>query len=114
MAGCQRPDGGFAGRQGGSDPYYTDFALRTLAWLAPGHAAFDRAADYLAAWTCPPRDVVECFNAAQRRAASGSGMRSTLAGARRGAATRCHGPSGSYAHVFFRAAVLPDGPTRRA
>ncbi|MFZ5833228.1 MAG: prenyltransferase/squalene oxidase repeat-containing protein [Planctomycetota bacterium] len=27
----QRPDGGFAGRQGESDPYYTSFAVRTLA-----------------------------------------------------------------------------------
>ena len=46
VAGCQQPDGGFRGRQGGSDPYYTDFALRTLALLAPGHRAFDRAAHW--------------------------------------------------------------------
>jgi geranylgeranyl transferase type-2 subunit beta len=42
----QQPDGGFAGRKGGSDLYYTDFALRTLAWLAPDHTAFARASDY--------------------------------------------------------------------
>jgi geranylgeranyl transferase type-2 subunit beta len=29
----QRPDGGFAGREGGSDLYYTGFALRSLAVL---------------------------------------------------------------------------------
>ncbi len=29
----QRPDGGFAGREGGSDLYYTGFALRGLAML---------------------------------------------------------------------------------
>jgi len=29
---CQRDDGGFAGREGGSDPYYTAFALRSL-WI---------------------------------------------------------------------------------
>ncbi|MBO0799769.1 MAG: terpene cyclase/mutase family protein [Blastocatellia bacterium] len=29
----QRPDGGFAGRQGGSDLYYTSFAVRGLALL---------------------------------------------------------------------------------
>jgi geranylgeranyl transferase type-2 subunit beta len=29
----QRPDGGFPGREGGSDLYYTGFALRTLAVL---------------------------------------------------------------------------------
>ena len=55
VAGCQQPDGGFGGRQGSSDPYFTDFALRTLAWLAPGHAAFDRAAGYLAHSPCPAR-----------------------------------------------------------
>ena len=63
VAGCQRPDGGFGGRQGDSDPYYTDFALRTLSWLAPGHAAFDRVAGYLPRLDSPPRDVVECFSA---------------------------------------------------
>src|SRR6476659_7476024 len=30
---CQRPDGGFPGREGGSDLYYTGFALRSLAVL---------------------------------------------------------------------------------
>lgn len=29
---CQRRDGGFAGREGSSDPYYTAFALRSL-WI---------------------------------------------------------------------------------
>src|SRR5688572_511021 len=29
----QRPDGGFAGREGGSDLYYTSFAVRALALL---------------------------------------------------------------------------------
>jgi len=62
VAGCQRPDGGFGGRQGGSDPYYTDFALRVLTWLAPAHEAFSRTAAYLAGRSLPPRDVVECFS----------------------------------------------------
>jgi geranylgeranyl transferase type-2 subunit beta len=62
VVGCQQPDGGFCGRQGGSDIYYTDFALRTLAWLAPDHAAFERAADYLAGLNCSPSDVVACFS----------------------------------------------------
>lgn len=30
---AQRPDGGFPGRQGASDPYYTGFALRGLALI---------------------------------------------------------------------------------
>jgi len=33
VAAAQRGDGGFAGRRGRSDPYYTSFALRTLAVL---------------------------------------------------------------------------------
>jgi geranylgeranyl transferase type-2 subunit beta len=28
---AQQPDGGFAGREGGSDLYYTGFALRALS-----------------------------------------------------------------------------------
>jgi geranylgeranyl transferase type-2 subunit beta len=58
----QQPDGGFAGRQGPSDLYYTDFALRTLAWLSPHHDAFDRAAAYLSCAASPPRNIVECFS----------------------------------------------------
>lgn len=33
LAAAQRPDGGFAGRQGESDAYYTGFGLRSLALL---------------------------------------------------------------------------------
>ncbi len=33
FAQAQRADGGFAGREGGSDLYYTSFALRGLAIL---------------------------------------------------------------------------------
>lgn len=45
---AQRPDGGFAGRQGDSDLYYTGFALRGLAILGElsGPLA-ERSADYL-------------------------------------------------------------------
>ncbi|QDV10715.1 Prenyltransferase and squalene oxidase repeat protein [Rosistilla oblonga] len=44
----QRPDGGFAGREGGSDLYYTAFALRSLMILGllDGEPA-DRAAEFL-------------------------------------------------------------------
>jgi geranylgeranyl transferase type-2 subunit beta len=31
IRGKQQPDGGFPGREGGSDLYYTGFALRSLA-----------------------------------------------------------------------------------
>lgn len=33
LLGLQRGDGGFAGREGDSDPYYTSFALRAIALL---------------------------------------------------------------------------------
>src|SRR5947199_8143517 len=33
LAARQNPDGGFSGREGGSDLYYTGFALRSLAVL---------------------------------------------------------------------------------
>jgi geranylgeranyl transferase type-2 subunit beta len=44
---CQQADGGFRGRQGGSDLYYSDFALRTLVLLTPQHTAIDRVREFL-------------------------------------------------------------------
>ncbi|MGE5608678.1 MAG: prenyltransferase/squalene oxidase repeat-containing protein [Bacillota bacterium] len=58
----QQADGGFAGRLGGSDLYYTDFALRILTLLAPQHPAIPRAGQYLSRQDCIPRDLVECFS----------------------------------------------------
>jgi len=48
LLAAQRPDGGFAGREGASDLYYTGFALRSLAILGElqGEVAA-RAADFL-------------------------------------------------------------------
>ena len=44
----QQPDGGFAGRQGRGDLYYTSFALRGLAMLGRLYGPVaDRAANYL-------------------------------------------------------------------
>ncbi len=49
ILGRQQPDGGFPGRAGGSDLYYSSFALRSLAMLGElqGDVA-QRAADFLA------------------------------------------------------------------
>lgn len=48
LRGAQRPDGGFGGRDGASDLYYTSFALRGLALLGELHGELaDRAAAYL-------------------------------------------------------------------
>jgi len=48
LKAAQRPDGGFAGREGGSDLYYTGFALRALSILGElqGDTA-ERAAGFL-------------------------------------------------------------------
>src|SRR6185369_3745031 len=48
LLAAQREDGGFAGREGGSDLYYTGFALRSLAMLGElyGQPA-ERAAGFL-------------------------------------------------------------------
>ncbi|MCE9607789.1 MAG: terpene cyclase/mutase family protein [Planctomycetia bacterium] len=44
----QRPDGGFAGREGASDLYYTGFALRGLAMTGELHGPIaERAAEFL-------------------------------------------------------------------
>jgi geranylgeranyl transferase type-2 subunit beta len=61
VAGRQQPDGGFCGRQGGSDLYYTDFALRTLDLLAPDHEAIGRTADFVVSASDRLRGPVECF-----------------------------------------------------
>ena len=36
LLAAQQEDGGFAGREGGSDLYYTGFGLRSLAMMARG------------------------------------------------------------------------------
>lgn len=48
LLAAQQPDGGFAGREGGSDLYYTGFALRALSIIGElyGEPA-ERAADFL-------------------------------------------------------------------
>lgn len=48
ITAAQHADGGFAGREGSSDPYYTAFALRSL-WIldAVEPSVFARAAEFL-------------------------------------------------------------------
>ncbi len=63
LAGCQNPDGGFPGREGGSDLYYTGFALRGLAvlnFLTPEIA--NRAADFLRLRLTQQASVVDFFS----------------------------------------------------
>src|SRR5438093_13457636 len=48
LLGAQRDDGGFAGREGDSDLYYTSFALRSLAMLGELYGPpAERAAAFL-------------------------------------------------------------------
>lgn len=57
----QLPDGGFPGRIGKSDTYYTNFAVRTLFLLDPDNRALARTADYVRLSAPPPLNIVECF-----------------------------------------------------
>jgi geranylgeranyl transferase type-2 subunit beta len=60
---AQNPDGGFSGRQGGSDLYYTGFALRSLAVfdaLTPEIA--ERCAGYLRGCLNQQAGVVDFFS----------------------------------------------------
>lgn len=57
---AQREDGGFAGREGGSDLYYTNFALRSLALLGELHGdAAERARRFLAARLASQATIVD-------------------------------------------------------
>jgi geranylgeranyl transferase type-2 subunit beta len=63
LRGCQNPDGGFSGREGGSDLYYTGFALRSLAVLQaldPGLCT--KAAGFLRERMAGSAGVVDFFS----------------------------------------------------
>jgi geranylgeranyl transferase type-2 subunit beta len=59
----QNPDGGFSGRAGGSDLYYTGFALRSLVVLqALDTDVANRAARYLRERMTGPASVIDLFS----------------------------------------------------
>lgn len=60
IAAQQHPDGGFAGREGESDPYYTAFALRAL-WILDqvDEAVFARAAAFLRSRLTTRQSIVD-------------------------------------------------------
>src|SRR5438067_13713088 len=59
----QNPDGGFSGREGGSDLYYTGFALRGLALLdALGPELVGPAADFLRQSLTRQASVVDFYS----------------------------------------------------
>src|SRR5687768_5166883 len=56
----QREDGGFAGREGGSDLYYTGFALRSMAMLGELYGpAAERAAGFLRSRLAGQESIVD-------------------------------------------------------
>ena len=76
LKAAQRPDGGFAGRQGESDLYYTSFALRGLAILGDLYGPIaERAASFLRAELNVRHTLIDrmslVFGAAQLDAAAG-------------------------------------------
>jgi geranylgeranyl transferase type-2 subunit beta len=63
LQACQNPDGGFSGREGGSDLYYTGFALRGLAVLgALTSETCTRAADFLRQSLTRQASVIDLFS----------------------------------------------------
>ncbi|NLX54618.1 MAG: beta-hydroxylase [Planctomycetaceae bacterium] len=73
---AQRADGGFAGREGESNLYYTSFALRGLAILGELHGAVaQRAGEFLRARLTSDEPLIDrmslVFGAAQLDAAAG-------------------------------------------
>jgi geranylgeranyl transferase type-2 subunit beta len=59
----QNPDGGFSGREGGSDLYYTGFGLRGLAILgALTPEICNRAASFVRPWLTRQASVVDFFS----------------------------------------------------
>jgi geranylgeranyl transferase type-2 subunit beta len=63
LCAAQNPDGGFSGREGNSDLYYTGFALRSLAVLdgVPSEVA-ERAAGFLRHSLTQEASVVDFFS----------------------------------------------------
>ena len=60
---AQREDGGFAGREGGSDLYYTGFALRGLALLGELYGPpAERAAGFLRSRLGGQESIVDFFS----------------------------------------------------
>lgn len=56
----QQPDGGFAGREGGSDLYYTSFALRSLALLGELNGPLaERACAFLASKLASQATIID-------------------------------------------------------
>lgn len=106
LLASQRSDGGFAGREGDSDPYYTAFGLRALSimGLLFGEPA-ERAGQFLDARLSGHETIVDFFSliyaSALLRAASGIDIFSSVPGDWRDAVadtlSKLHREDGGYA-----------------
>lgn len=63
ISSVAQPDGGFRGKQGGSDLYYTDFALRVLSICALDPPDLTKTSSFITRWLESPANVVDAFNA---------------------------------------------------
>ncbi len=63
LLAAQQPDGGFGGKQGASDLYYTGFALRALSILGELYGSVaERAADFLKSRLSRHETIVDFFS----------------------------------------------------
>jgi geranylgeranyl transferase type-2 subunit beta len=111
--------GGFRGRRGEADPYYTDFGLRLIALLRPTHPFLSATVRSLPALCAGPREVVDAFGALNcRRVLAGLGLPCEVdLCAVRGALSAQRLPAGGYrrrgtedvsAYATFLAALCHD------
>ncbi len=102
LRAAHRPDGGFAGRRGGADLYYTSFALRTVALLqALSPDGWERAAAYIQQCEPQAEGVVDAFcvlGSLRALAQAGQHTQGCTEGVQR-ALANCRRPDGSYAGV---------------
>jgi geranylgeranyl transferase type-2 subunit beta len=63
FADCRRTaDGGFAGRRGAADLYYTDFGVRLITLLTPDCNTFDSIARWVTGHQASPTTIIESFS----------------------------------------------------
>ncbi|MFM8251493.1 MAG: prenyltransferase/squalene oxidase repeat-containing protein [Planctomycetota bacterium] len=106
LRNLQQPDGGFAGREGGSDLYYTSFALRSLAILGELYGPLaERACRFLATRLSGRESIVDflslVYSASLLRVAAGldlfADLPSTWPDAIAAALAKLRRPDGGYA-----------------
>ena len=123
LLAAQRDDGGFAGREGGSDLYYTGFALRSLAMLGELYGPLaERAAGFLRSRLHGQESIVDflslIYGASLLKTAAGidvfsaaepnwrDAVATALEGLRRGDGGYAKGPEGIASSTYHTFLVL--------